>query len=120
MHSDRQTATTYLPPATGTPERAPGTALREAVVPVRLGRDVARGAAERVVHGGPRQPARGAEVRGRDAVLAAERLGELRGLPVADAVGDLADRHPADTEQLGGPMHPHLRQVIAEGGVADL
>ena len=65
-----------------------------------------------------RRAARKAE--GDDAVVAAERLGELRGLAVADAVGDLADRQPARGEQLGGALHAHRGQVLAERRVADL
>ena len=52
--------------------------------------------------------------------MAAERLGELRGLAVADPVGDLADRQAAVGEQLGGALHAHAGQVLAERGVADL
>jgi hypothetical protein len=52
--------------------------------------------------------------------MAAERLRELRRLPVADAVGDLADREHPRGEQLGRAVHPHPGQVVAERGVADL
>src|SRR5436190_24128069 len=58
-----------------------------------------------------RLEARAAAVdRGRDLVVAAERLGELRGLAVADAMGDLADREPARAEHLGGATHAHRGQ----------
>ena len=62
----------------------------------------------------------GAVVRRGDAEVAAERLGELGGLAVADAVGDLAHGHAAAGEQLGGAVHADAGQVLAEGGVADL
>jgi hypothetical protein len=52
--------------------------------------------------------------------VAAERLGELGGLPVSDAVGDLADGQRSRLEQLGGPLHADLGQVVAERGLADL
>src|SRR5215213_8626633 len=58
--------------------------------------------------------------RRRGPVVAAERLGELRGLAIADAMGDLAHREPAHAEHLGGPIHPHRGQVLAERRVADL
>jgi hypothetical protein len=53
-------------------------------------------------------------------MMAAERLGELRGLAIADAMGDLADRQPACRQQLGRALHPHRGEVLAERGVADL
>ena len=46
---------------------------------------------------------------GASAVMAPERLRELGGLAVADAVGDLADGQPARGEQLGGALHAHRR-----------
>ena len=52
--------------------------------------------------------------------MAAERLGELGRLAVADAVGDLAHGQAPARQQLGGPLHAHLRQVLAERRVADL
>src|SRR5215207_8255470 len=62
----------------------------------------------------------GAVVRGGDAEMAAELLGELGGLAVADPVGDLPDGHPARGEELRRLVHPDPGQVVAEGGVADL
>ena len=59
---------------------------------------------------------RGAEVRRGDALVAPERLGELGGLAVADAVGDLAHGQRARGEHLGRLLHPHAGQVVAEGG----
>ena len=52
--------------------------------------------------------------------LPAEGRGELRRLPVADPVGDLADRDAAMREHLGGPLHPDPRQVLAERRMPDL
>ena len=51
---------------------------------------------------------------GASAVVAAERLRELRRLAVADAVGDLADGQAARGQHLGGALHPHRGQVLAE------
>src|SRR5215212_2595519 len=65
----------------------------------------ARGAVE--LYGAGEVPSFGAVVGGRGAEMAPERLGELGGLTVAHAVGDLADRHPARGQQLGGLDHPH-------------
>src|SRR5215213_4641775 len=61
-----------------------------------------------------------AEVRRSEAAVAAERLRELGRLAVADALRDLAHGHATAREQLGGAVHPHLRQVLAERRVADL
>src|SRR3954452_25339913 len=70
---------------------------------------------------GHRLEARAAAIgRRRDVVVAAERLGELRGLAVADAVGDLPHGQPARAEHLGGAAHPDGGQVVAERRVADL
>ena len=67
---------------------------------------------------------------GRDAVVAAERLGELRGLAVADAVGDLADgqrrvrraaRRPAPCARASGARGTSCRRsrrTRAGAGVA--
>src|SRR5215210_908522 len=94
-----------------------GTAARRALGRVRqaLRRDPAEvGVA--VAGGGPV----GAERGGREALMAAERLGELRRLAVADAVRHFPHGEAAAGEQLGGPLHPHAREVLAERGVADL
>ena len=53
-------------------------------------------------------------------MVAAEGLGELGRLAVADAVGDLADGRPTGREHLSGALHAHRREVLAEGGAADL
>ena len=53
-------------------------------------------------------------------MVAAEGLGELRRLAIADPMGDFADRQAPHAEHLGGPVHPHGGQVLAESGVADL
>src|SRR4051794_23807571 len=56
-----------------------------------------------------------------DAEVAPERLGELRRLAVADAVGDLADGvGAARREQVGGALHPDAGEVLAERRPADL
>src|SRR3954453_12794051 len=55
-----------------------------------------------------------------DAEGAAERLGELGGLAVADPAGDLADGQALVGEQTGGALHAHPGEVLAEGRVADL
>ena len=52
--------------------------------------------------------------------MASERLGELGRLAVTDAVRDLAHGEHARGEQIGGAIHPHLRQVVAERRVPDL
>src|SRR5215213_8244077 len=81
------------------------------------------GVREPVVHRGGRQaPAghAGPEGGGRQALVAAERLGELRRLAVPHAVRDLAHGQAAVGEQLGGPLHPHTGEVLAERGPADL
>src|SRR4051812_10799268 len=62
----------------------------------------------------------GPEVRRGDADVAPERLGELGRLAVPDAGRNLADRHRAGGQQLGGAGHPHPGQVLAERGAADL
>src|SRR3954469_5886615 len=58
--------------------------------------------------------------RGGDVVVAAERLGELRRLAIADAVGDLAHGQAAPAEHLGGALHPDRREVVAERRAPDL
>ncbi len=65
-------------------------------------------------------PAVGPEVRGRHAAVAAERLGELRRLPVAHAVRDLAHRQGLGGQHLSRAVHADAREVIAERGSADL
>src|SRR5438552_535060 len=52
--------------------------------------------------------------------MAPERLRELGRLPVANAVRHLADGQPAPAQHLGGSLHPHRREVLPEGRVADL
>src|SRR5438067_10567775 len=52
--------------------------------------------------------------------MAPERLRELGRLPVAHAVRHLADGQPAPAQHLGGSLHPHRREVLPEGRVADL
>jgi len=61
------------------------------------------------------EAALGAVVRGGEAVVAAEGLGELRGLAVADPAGDLADGQPLVGEQAGGALHAHPREVLDPG-----
>src|SRR5215218_7672829 len=61
-----------------------------------------------------------AERGGREPLVAAERLGELGRLAVPDAARDLADGEAAAGEELRGALHPHAREVLAEGRVADL
>ena len=61
-----------------------------------------------------------AEARRRRSVVAPERLGELGGLPVADAVGHVAHGHVPLAEQLEGAPHPHFRHVRAEARLAHL
>src|SRR3954462_12717981 len=63
---------------------------------------------------------RAAEAGRRRAVVAAERLGELSGLPVADAGGHVADRHRPVLQELEGALHADLGHVRAEARVADL
>src|SRR5918994_1164104 len=55
-----------------------------------------------------------------DACMAPEGLGELGRLAVAHAVRDLAHGQAAAGQQLGGLLHPHAREVVAERGLADL
>src|SRR5688500_11098882 len=74
--------------------------------------------AEQAVRPVTRHPA-GTEVRRRDAEMAAERLGELRRLAVADAVRDLADGDAPAGQQLRGAIHPDAGQMLPEGRVAD-
>src|SRR3954452_5031827 len=62
----------------------------------------------------------GTEGGGREALMAAERLGELGGLAVPDPARDLAHGQAAAREQLGRALHPDAREVLAERGVADL
>src|SRR3954447_22835705 len=69
-----------------------------------------------VAHGG----AVGAEGGGREALVAAERLGELGGLAVPDPARDLAHGQAAAREQPGPAPPPGPREVLAERGVADL
>jgi len=52
--------------------------------------------------------------------VAPEGFRELRRLPVSDPRGDLANGWGAAGKQLGGTVHAHARQVLAEGRVADL
>src|SRR3954451_12279702 len=63
---------------------------------------------------GPREPPAGPEVGRRDAVVAPERLGELGGLPVPDAVRHVAHGEAADPQQLGRALHAHAGEVLAE------
>src|SRR4051794_40786314 len=58
--------------------------------------------------------------RGGDVVVAAERLGELRRLAIADAMGHLANGQAAPAEHLRGALHPDRRQVVAERRAPDL
>src|SRR4051794_22956242 len=90
--------------------RQPACARREP----RSGGDVERRALEAAA-GGAR-----AVVRGGDAEMAPECLGELGRLAVADSARDLADGEALVDEQVGGPVHPHAGQVLAERRVADL
>ena len=53
-------------------------------------------------------------------MMAPERLRELRRLAVAHVVGHLSHRHRAFPQELECPLHPHLREVGAEGRAADL
>jgi hypothetical protein len=53
-------------------------------------------------------------------VVAVERARELGGLAVADAHRDVADGDPAAGEELARVPHPHLREMAAEAGAADL
>src|SRR5690242_17148255 len=61
-----------------------------------------------------------AEAGGRRAMVAPERLRELCRLAVPNAVGHLPHRHRALPQELECPLHPHLREVGAEGRAADL
>ena len=56
-----------------------------------------------------------AEGRRRQALVATERLGELRRLAVADALGDLAHGQAVRREQGCGALHAHPGQMLAEG-----
>ena len=51
-------------------------------------------------------------------MVAAEHLGELGRLPVADRAGHCLDRHGAREEQLGGPVHAGALELPAEGGAS--
>ena len=62
----------------------------------------------------------GTEIRRRHALIAAERLGELGGLAVADPVRDFPDRERARGQHLGCLLHTHPGQVVAERGLPDL
>src|SRR5437762_2073991 len=62
-------------------------------------------------------PALAPEARGRAAVVAAEGLGELRRLPVADPAGDLADGQRSLPQHLERTAHADLREVRAEAGL---
>ena len=53
-------------------------------------------------------------------MVTAEGLRELGGLAVSHAMRDLANGERAGGEHLGGFLHPDARQVVAEGGLADL
>src|SRR4051794_4861481 len=61
-----------------------------------------------------------AEGGGREALVAAEGLGELGRLAVADAARDLAHGQAAPRQQLGRALHPDTGEVLAERRVADL
>src|SRR3954447_21394563 len=61
-----------------------------------------------------------AEGRGGDAVVAAEGLGELRRLAVADPPGDVADGQRAGRQEVGGAVHAHAGEMLAERRVPDL
>src|SRR2546423_964951 len=65
-------------------------------------------------------PAFAAKARGRPAVVAAEGLGELRRLPVADTAGDLPDGQRALSQHLERTAHANLREVRAEAGLTGL
>jgi hypothetical protein len=52
--------------------------------------------------------------------MAAERLGELGGLPVPDARRHVTDGQRAVLEQLQRALHPHLGHVGAKARPADL
>src|SRR5205809_7257256 len=72
--------------------------------------------------GGPAErgsPGAGAVVRRRDPVVAPERLGELRGLAVADPVGHLPDGQRPGGEHLGRHAHPPGGEVVTERRIAD-
>ncbi len=53
-------------------------------------------------------------------MMAPERLRELGGLAVADAVRDLADGQPAARQELARALHAHGGEVLAERRVPDL
>src|SRR3954453_9356895 len=89
------------------------------LVMLRDGRRATGRVADRPSGGALEAPV-GPEVRGGLAVVAAEGLGELGGLAIPDAVGHVADRQGPDAEHLGGALHAHGREVLAEAGVADL
>src|SRR4051812_9215648 len=60
------------------------------------------------------------EGRRREALVTAERLGELGGLAVPDAVRHLAHGQAPARQQLRRALHPDAGEVLAERGVADL
>src|SRR3954451_447871 len=100
--------------ATGATE---GTAVRACLRGVRQAADDRH--RRRVVPVAQRD-AVGSEGGGREALMAAERLGELGGLAVADAVSDLAHGQPAAREQLGRAVHADAGEMLTKGRVADL
>src|SRR5688500_17056195 len=67
-----------------------------------------------------RRAALAADARRRAAVMAAERLRELRRLPVADARGDVADGQAALAKKFECLLHPDLGEPRPEAGVAGL
>src|SRR5205085_7456701 len=85
-------------------------------VPARLGGPAAVDRDLRLA----RAPALAPEARGRTAVVAAEGLGELRRLPVADPAGDLADGQRALQQHLERAPHADLREVGPEAGLTRL
>src|SRR3954471_17123336 len=117
--ADAMRPESYASAPTNAALEAPGRRPADTLVPV-LGGAICRAQAvrERTERrcGAPAGP----EVRRRHPLVAAERLGELGGLAVADPVGDLADGERPGGEHLGGLLHPDLGQVVAERGLADL
>src|SRR3954451_11310918 len=79
-----------------------------------------RGARETPGGGADLGASAGPEVRRGDALVAPERLGELRGLAVAHAVRDLPHGQRARREHVRRLLHPDAGEVVAERRVADL